>query len=156
MPLSRKGDSLGYFYGVHARYEEFMSACLQLGPDSRYGFEMIRETQQCNMYFDIESFRVLSSGGTFEFRLIDSEDASSHTPGITQCNQGKQVELSESVNNITQIGFSTQTVDASMQTSQLDAAIDDKHKQTQKTNLVDVLSKTLSSMVPVVTPVAER
>jgi len=104
----------------------------------------------------LQSFRVLCSGGTFEFRLIDSENASSHTPGITQCNQGTQVELSESVNNhITQIDFSTQTVDASMQTSQLDAAMYDKHNQTQKTNLVDVLSKILISMVPVVTPLAQ-
>ena len=54
MPLSQKGNSFGYFYGAYASYEEFMSASLQLGPDSRYGFEMIRETQQCNMYFDIE------------------------------------------------------------------------------------------------------
>ena len=102
-----------------------------------------------------QSFRVLSSGGAFEFQLIDLEDASSQTPGITQCNQETQVGLSGSVDAFTQIDFSTQTVDSSMQTSQLVATIDDKHTQTQKTNLVDVLSQTLMSMVPVATPVAQ-
>ena len=59
------------------------------------------------------------------------------------------------MDDLIQVELSTQTVDASMQTSQLDAVIDGKHTQTRTTDLVDELSQTLMSMVPVATPVIQ-
>ena len=44
----------GYCYGVYASYDECMSCILKLKVGRRYGLEMIREENGCNLYFDVE------------------------------------------------------------------------------------------------------
>ena len=44
----------GYCYGVYASYDECLSCTLKLKVGRRYGFEMIRAENGCNLYFDVE------------------------------------------------------------------------------------------------------
>jgi len=44
----------GYCYGVYASFDNFLSNTLQLKAGRRYGLEMIRAENGCNLYFDIE------------------------------------------------------------------------------------------------------
>ena len=44
----------GYCYGVYASYDECLSCTLKLKVGRRYGFEMIRVENGCNLYFDVE------------------------------------------------------------------------------------------------------
>ena len=46
--------SPGYFFGVYAGYQEFMHVCMELKDFDRHGFEVIRATRECNLYFDLE------------------------------------------------------------------------------------------------------
>ena len=54
----------GYCYGVYTSYDDFLSCILELGVGRRYGFEMIRSENRCNLYFDIEG--ILENAGDEE------------------------------------------------------------------------------------------
>ena len=54
----------GYCYGVYDNYEDFLTNILKLAVGRRYGFEMIRSENRCNLYFDIEG--ILKNAGDEE------------------------------------------------------------------------------------------
>jgi len=55
----------GYCYGVYASYDDYLTNILKLAVGKRYGFEMIRSENRCNLYFDLEGILQNGRGGGY-------------------------------------------------------------------------------------------